>query len=340
MSRRKKLALAALGTIAALVLGGTVWILVAGDFAIHEERVTIEGPRGELHAVLATPVNSEGPHGLVVFVHGDGPANASRDDTYKPLWDAYAKAGFATLSWDKPGVGGAPGDWLDQSMHDRETEVEAAVSWAYTRPDIDTTRIGVWGDGQAGWVVPEVLAARNDVRFAVLVGPAVNWLRQHEFALRSDLSAHGAPAPEASAELARRAQRVRLLEEGAGYAAYRRSGIDPEPMPPAQWGFAERNLRSDATASLPRIAVPLLLVLGGDDRTVDVDETESVYRRTVRPDLLTVKRFDDATHSITREGIEYRDDFRVAARTRFAPSSVYAPGYLDALRVFAKRHSQ
>lgn len=299
VSRTKKLTLTALGTVMALALGTVVWVLVASDFAFNEERVTIEGPRGELNAVLAKPTSNDGPHGLVIFVHDDGPADADHDDEYKPLWNAFAEAGYASLSWDKPGVDNAPGDWLEQSMRDRAAEVEAAISWAYTRPDLDTTRLGLWGLGQAGWVIPDVLGARNDLRFAMLIGPAIDWQRQHEFSARS--------------------------------------GTAPAPSTPARRAFDERNRGSDSADSLRRIAIPLLLILGGKDRNVDVHETEAVYRRNVRPDLLTVKRFDDATHAITRNNIEYRDDFRVAARRLFAPSTVYAPGYLDSLRIFAKR---
>lgn len=302
VSRTKTLTLTALGVVMALALGTTVWVLVANDFAFNEERVTIEGPRGELNAVLVKPTGTDGPHGLVVFVHDDGPADADRDHDYKPLWNAFAEAGYASLSWDKPGVNGAPGDWLQQSMRDRAAEVESAISWAYTRPDLDTTRLGLWGLGQAGWVVPDVLGARNDVRFAVLVGPAIDWQRQTAFGARS--------------------------------------GITPEPTTSARRAFDERNRRSNSIDALRRISVPLLLVLGGQDREVDVDETESGYRRYVRPDLLTVKRFADATHAITRNDIEYRDDFRVAARRVFAPSTVYAPDYLESLRIFARRVSE
>lgn len=299
VSRTKKLTLTALGTVMALALATVVWVLVASDFAFTEERVTIEGPRGELNAVLVKPTHGDGPHGLVVFVHDDGPAEADRDDAYKPLWNAFAEAGYASLSWDKPGVNDAPGDWLQQSMRDRAAEVEAAISWAYTRPDLDTTRLGLWGLGQAGWVIPDVLGARNDLRFAALVGPAVDWQHQQEFRARS--------------------------------------GITPEAPTAARRAFDERNRGSNSVNSLRRISIPLLLILGGQDRDVDVSETEAAYRRNVRPDLLTVKRFDDATHAITRNDIEYRDDFRVAARRLFAPSTVYAPGYLDSLRIFAKR---
>lgn len=340
MSRPKKLTLAAVGVVVAVLLGVTVWVLVANDFRFHEERVTIEGPRGELDAVLSTPAAGDGPHGLVIFVHDDGPADASADDTYKPLWNAYAKSGFATLSWDKPGVDDAPGDWLGQSMHDRAGEVEAAISWAYTRPDVDTTRIGVWGIGQAGWVIPDVLATRTDLRFAVVVGPAINWLDQGEYQLRKKLAAQAAPQAQVRDALDRRSRQVALLRAGADYPTYLRSGVDPEPMNARRWGFVERNFRADAGASLSRISVPLLLVLGGRDRDVDVDQTEAIYRKQVRPPLLTVQRFDEATHAMTVKDIEYRDDFRVSARTVFAPSTVYAPGYLDALRIFAARNTK
>ncbi|MEU1923730.1 hypothetical protein ACWEV9_35290, partial [Streptomyces albogriseolus] len=30
--------------------------------------------------------------------------DATHDDGYKPMWEANAKAGYASLSWDKPGV--------------------------------------------------------------------------------------------------------------------------------------------------------------------------------------------------------------------------------------------
>ncbi len=322
----------------ALALGVTVWTLIANDYGIHEERVTIAGPRGELHADLVTPIEHDGPHGLVIFVHDDGPADADRGDQYKPLWDSFAKAGYASLSWDKPGVDGAPGNWLDQSMHDRAAEVEAAISWAYSRPDLDATRIGLWGAGQAGLVIPEVLARRHNVRFATLVGPTVDWARQTRFEATADLG--DASKPEVDAAARARAERVRLLRDGASHADYLRAKVDAEPLTATRWRFEETNIGADATADLGRISVPTLLILGGHDRVTDVDATEKAYRTHVPADLLTVKRFDDATHRITRNDIEYRDDLRVKAREMFAPRTVYAPGYLDALRVFARRNSR
>lgn len=136
----------------AAVSGGVV--LVQNDFDIAEQRVVIPGSAQSLDAILALPRRSEKPHGLVIFVHGDGPADASRDSFYRPLWETFARAGYASVSWNKPGVAGAPGNWLFQSMHDRAVETEAVLAWAKGRSDIDPHRIGVWGISQAGWCCP------------------------------------------------------------------------------------------------------------------------------------------------------------------------------------------
>jgi dipeptidyl aminopeptidase/acylaminoacyl peptidase len=148
--KKRYLAFGALLLVIAIGLGGFAWIVRANTFGYDEHRVTIpvtDAVRaggstpdahtgGRLEGVLTTPKRG-GQHGLVVMVHGDGPATATRDDAYKPLSEAFAKAGYATLAWNKAGVGGAPGNWLDQSLADRGAEVIAALDWAALRPDID-----------------------------------------------------------------------------------------------------------------------------------------------------------------------------------------------------------
>ncbi|ETZ88002.1 hydrolase family protein [Mycobacteroides abscessus MAB_030201_1075] len=98
--------LVAAACVIALVLGTGGWIIYANDFAIREERLTIPGSVQPLQATLALPKDGNGPFGLVVFIHGDGPADATRDGFYKPIWESFAKAGYASLSWNKPGIGG------------------------------------------------------------------------------------------------------------------------------------------------------------------------------------------------------------------------------------------
>lgn len=160
-------------TTALLLAGIVLW---QHDYEIHEERVTVPAGGHDLPGVLATPTGKgPGPFPLVVLVHGDGEVDATHDGFYRPYWEAFARAGYASLSLDKPA------DWLGRTMDDRARETTDAIAWAArTRPDIDPARIGLWGASQAGWVMPKVVAGAPapGVRFVIAVGTAVNWVRQ------------------------------------------------------------------------------------------------------------------------------------------------------------------
>ncbi|GAA0210032.1 CocE/NonD family hydrolase [Saccharothrix mutabilis subsp. mutabilis] len=301
-----------LAALLILALVATGWVVYQHDYALREERVEI----GDLRAVLARPRTGD-RHGLVVFVHGDGPVDATHDTFYRPLWEAFARAGYASLSWDKPGVAGAPGNWLHQSMADRADEVRRALAWARTRPEVDPDRVGLWGASQAGWVMPAV-AADTDVAFVIAVGTAVNWLRQGRYNLLAELP----PGEDPEAALARRETRLDLVRRNVSFEEYRNATGDRE-MTPDRWRFVLANHRSDATADLARVRAPVLLLLGEHDRNVDIAETETTYRRLIGD--LEVHRYPNATHGLTRD----TNDLVLAATAVAAPRALFAPGVLD-----------
>ncbi|MEV0293853.1 alpha/beta hydrolase [Nocardia sp. NPDC050710] len=323
--------------VIALAVSAGGWVIHANDFDIREERVTIPGPAQPLHATLALPKSGEKPYGLVIFVHGDGPADATRDSFYRPIWESFTAAGYASLAWDKPGINGAPGNWLDQSMHDRTAEAEAAITWARGRTDIDPHRIGVWGISQAGWVLPEVAAHRPDLQFMILVGAAVNWLRQGEYNLVAEMRHRNASEAEIATAFERRNQTLRLLHSGASYERYVAEGADSPPMSAERWRFVGENYLSDVTDQLPRVTIPVLLVLGEEDLNVDVAETERVYRKLLPPEQLTVEKYPHASHNIVRADLDNTQGIRSVLVAVFTPRSLYAPGYLDSLRDFVQR---
>ncbi|MUM24530.1 alpha/beta fold hydrolase [Mycobacterium sp. CBMA271] len=318
----------------ALVLSVGGWVIYANDFAIRQERLTIPGSTQPLHATLALPKHGKGPFGLVVFVHGDGAANATRDGFYEPIWESFAKAGYASLSWNKPGIDGAPGNWLNQSMHDRAAEAEAAIDWARQRADIDPQRIGMWGISQGGWVVPEVAAHRPDLQFVILVGAAVNWQRQGKFNLLAELRHRGASPSEIEAALDRRNAGLPLLRDKATYEHYLAAQQDSDPMSADRWNFVLKNYQSDVTEMLPQVKVPILLALGDEDLNVDVDETEQVYRQILPSQQLTVQRYPNASHNIVKADLDNNQNWRSMLVAVFSPRSLYAPGYLDNLRQY------
>lgn len=301
--------------VLAVATGG--WIAYQHSYGIREERVSI----GELRGVLARPEVGD-RHGLVVFVHGDGPIDATHETFYRPMWEAFARAGYASLSWDKPGVGGAPGNWLHQTMADRARETLDAVAWARSRPEIDPERIGVWGASQAGWVMPTV--ARNpEVKFVIAVSPAVNWHQQGRFNLLAELAARGASGEEVASALALRETTLEHLRRRSTFEEYR-AAVGSTEITPDRWRFILANHESDASADLAQVKVPVLLVLGGHDVNVDVADTEAVYRRLVS--RVRVVRYADGTHGMTVAG---RGEFMTAVVAVMAPRSLFVGGFLE-----------
>ncbi|MGW4054826.1 alpha/beta hydrolase family protein [Streptomyces sp. NPDC004779] len=336
-TRRRRVVRTVLTTLVALALvaaglgGVVVW---QNSYDLREETVTVRHGGRTLHGVLALPEEGEGPFPLVVFVHGDGPVDATHDGFYRPMWESFARAGYASLSWSKPGVAGAPGDWLDQTMEDRAREAVDAIAWARQRPDVDADRIGLWGASQAGWVLPAIAARDGRIRFAVAVSPAVNWHRQGRYHLLAELRRDGASDAEVATALRRRETVLELLERGAGHAEYVRAVGDPQGMTAARWRFVSRNHTADATAGLPALrGIPVLLVLAGHDVNVDTAETESAYRRLLPAPHLRVAHYPDATHALLRHEVE-TDPLRLTLTALCAPRSLFAAGFLSDQRRF------
>ncbi|MGX1793402.1 alpha/beta hydrolase family protein [Microbacterium sp. NPDC055312] len=334
ITKRKRITFALLGLFGAVaVVIGTA--VVGNSYRFEQTAVTIPGPEGSLSGVLTLPPEGS-PRGLVVMVHGDGPVEATQDGLYSPWFEGAADAGFATLSWSKPGVADSDGDWLSQSMKDRASEVSAAIDWAHAQAGVPTGTIVLWGASQAGWVLPEVTRIRDDIDAVVAVGTAIEWLRQGRFNLVAELEHDGASEEEREEAIAASDQTRALLERGASYEEYLSSSSSAraDPMTEARWKFVQRNVDSDATADLAASAargIPVHLMVGMHDRNVDVIETEETYR-SIFGSSLSVTHIDGA-HSLARPVMEENDlvGFFTGA---VWPRALLAPAAIDDYRSF------
>lgn len=328
--RRSAVTLITILTAAAVLLGIA---LVGNSYRFDLRAVTIPGPDGNLAGVLTLPRDGAA-HGLVVMVHGDGPVEATQGGLYSPWFEGAADAGFATLSWSKPGVGASEGDWLSQSMDDRASEVSDAIDWAQAQDDVPTDTIVLWGASQAGWALPKVTRDREDIDAVVAVGTAINWLSQGRFNLLAELEHDGAHAQERESAIAESDQTRILLERGASYEEYLASTASTDPMTEARWLFVRRNVDADATDDLIASAshpVPVHLMAGTHDRNVDVAETEETYRSIFGPSL-TVTHIDGA-HSLARPVMEDNDLVGFLTGTLW-PRALLAPGTIDDYSAF------
>jgi dienelactone hydrolase len=171
--------------VAALSVGAlaaTAW----RDRAIRTRNVRFDSPTITIAGTIYEPA-AAGPFPAVVLVHGSAPVKRG----FYALWaEQIARSGVAVLVTDKRGVGGTGGQFERQNNTSREnvtllaTDVVAAVRFAATQPDIDSTRIGLFGLSQAGWVAPLAATMTPSVRFlAMITSPTVS---VHEEGVWSD----------------------------------------------------------------------------------------------------------------------------------------------------------
>jgi pimeloyl-ACP methyl ester carboxylesterase len=188
-----------------------------------------------------------GPAPAVVFGHGSGRANKT---SCRFLADPLLERGFATLCFDKRGVGESSGVYANVGTQNSETmfpllasDMAAGVRFLRGNPDIDPARIGLAGNSQAGWIIP-IAAAQADPAFMILVvGPTVSVGEEIFYSNIVEFSS--APIAEA-------------LERLRTYSGPR--GFDPVP-------------------TLQALAVPGLWLLGGEDRSIPTPHTVAILDR-------------------------------------------------------------
>ena len=128
---------------------------------------------------LDVPAHSA-PVGAVVFGHGSGMAMKSSCRVFG-LADGFLARGFATLCFDKRGVGQSTGQFINvvpqnsiAVFEDLASDMAAGVEFLRSRPEIDRNRIGLAGVSQAGWIVPIAAAKTQPAFMLLIVGPTVS----------------------------------------------------------------------------------------------------------------------------------------------------------------------
>jgi dienelactone hydrolase len=126
---------------------------------------TVHFPSGNhrLAANLYVPGN-KAPAPVVVVSHGAG----GWKEDLEPLCEILSGAGYAALSVDMSGHGESEGPrwYLDMSQWCRD--LSAAIDYAESRADLDTSRLAIWGFSSGGTAMYE--AALKDSRIKILMG--------------------------------------------------------------------------------------------------------------------------------------------------------------------------
>lgn len=346
-SLKIKIFLASVAAVGFLVAMIFIAILTQFDLA-NSESIEIEFEHKDvfLNGSLLLP-KGEKPFPVALFIHGDGAQDRFAGDSYSLVMNAFLEKGIACFSWDKKGVGASGGNWLDQSMSERADEALAAMEALKNRNDIDSNKIGYIGFSQAGWVLPEIAIETNASAFYIIVGGAINWLKQSEYITRTRLLSEGFLDSEIQQVLSFSNRVNELILEGTAYDDYVSfHENNPAPrgylenlMPEDRFQFVGKNIKSDIASSIGSINKPLLAIWGKDDLNVDAATSFSVYKEAiakVKGRDATLLMYENATHGILNsKKYNYHriDQWPISVKISYLleGKEAYSKGYLDFL---------
>ena len=127
-------------------------------------------PSGGQHcAAWLTLPEGEGPHPVVLLIHGGGATHAMMLDQYE-RW--FSQAGLAVVAFDFRHLGesgGLPRQLMSISRYFED--IDAALAFIRGRPELDASRVALWGTSFGASHVVATAARRRDIAAAVVQCP-------------------------------------------------------------------------------------------------------------------------------------------------------------------------
>ena len=196
----------------------------SGQFAdrvnYSTEDVTFTSADGAVMAGLLTSPEIPEPHAAFMMLHGSEPG--VKDGFGQQVLAHYMiSQGIALLTYDKRGVGDSEGVYRESpneaNINLIASDAVAGGEYLSTRPEIDSTKIGLIGGSQAGWVIPVAAAESDNVDFFVIQsGPVLSFAQEDRY---SSVTNDGDTATTYDAE--QLDQTLREMKPG---------GVDPIPV--------------------------------------------------------------------------------------------------------------
>jgi pimeloyl-ACP methyl ester carboxylesterase len=291
---------------------------------VSKEEVSVTSNGTRLAGTLWVPSEVR----LAVVMHpGSGPSNRDNDDLFPPIRKMLLQHGVAVASFDKRGVGGSEGDWLEAGIVEQAYDVAAGVSALRSRvPDV---QLGLFGHSQGGWVVLEAAAPCGVDWVITNSGPAVTPNHQESFSTAATLrragddEAHVAAGTRLATEIWRQAVSGVSFTDFEHWAADRRTEINRLaelgvfiPADAKLWGLLAMIGDYDPRDRLAQLTVPLLAVFGSQDDVVPVVDSVDVLRSVLEPHLLHLAVVPGGDHRL------------------LVPDGTFAPGYFPAISAF------
>jgi uncharacterized protein len=261
--------------------------------------VTIPAEGGiELGAWLFLP-EGDGIRPAITMAHGFG---GTKEHGLERFALAFAAAGFVVLVHDHRNFGTSGGDGGDIDPWQQIADWRRAISYLESQPEVDPTRIGLWGTSYAGGHALVLGATDRRLRCVVAQVPTISGYEQGLRRVSPDatLALEHAFNEDERGRLRGELPRRQAVVSGdpAVPAAYRsQDAIDfyLQRIPEGIWKN-EVTLRSTRAARMyepgmwvSRVSpTPLLMVIASDDKVTIADLALAAYERALEPKRLAL----------------------------------------------------
>jgi uncharacterized protein len=261
----------------------------------------VEG-REYLRGWLFVPDGATGRLPAISMAHGYA---GVKEHGIEPYARAFAEAGFVVLLHDHRNFGASDG----AIRHDVDpwrqiADWRRAISFLENQPEVDSSRIGVWGTSYAGGHVIVLGATDRRIRAVVAQVPTISGFEQGLRRIPPDAipALENAFAEDERAQLRGEPPRRQLIvsADPSVPASYRsKDAIDfyLQPIPPGIW---ENSVTSRSTRAarmyepgiwVPRVSpTPLLMVVALNDTITVTDLALAAYERALEPKKLVTIR--------------------------------------------------
>ncbi len=239
----------------------------------------------------------------IVMAHGFSAVKEMYLDAFA---ERFVAAGFVTLVFDYRYQGASEGVPRGQIIPTEQHEdYRNAITWVSLQPEVDSTRIGVWGSSYSGAHVLHLAAFDRRIKAAVAQVPLINGWQNAQRLMRADVFA-GFVETLAQDRVQRYTQgevnyvpvvapegQPSALPTPDSYEWFTQTGATRAPNWRNQVSLEsmEKFLEYNPAANIHLIApTPLLMVVASNDTLTPVDLALTAYERALEPKSLVIAK--------------------------------------------------
>jgi len=207
------------------------------------------------------------------------------------------EAGYVVLTFDYKGWGDSEGPRSRLAPYSRVADVQAALTFLGSLPEVNAARLGIYGTSYGGATVVWTAAIDPRVQCVVSVvgiGNGTRWMRSvrrpdefHDLLARADQD-RARQAVEGKSEFVKREEILLPDRQSAELAAAARRN-NPAAVSTIPLEYVHETLQFNPEWVVDRIAPrPVLFITTDDDRLVPPDESVALHARAGEPKKLVI----------------------------------------------------